>query len=250
MHRSSVSVENAAARNRAKPGKVYRLPVLLRIDPMLVSVSDNLARPADRRIEALLLGGFVFLTFALGISPRSRVDWLLENVLALALVLTLLLTHRRFRLSTLSLGMIFAFLCIHEVGAHYTYSRVPYDQWSTLLTGVSVNKVLGLERNHYDRLVHLSYGLLLVWPMREVLLRLTPLRGAWLALLTLNVVLATSALYELIEWVGGAYLGDDTGQAFVGAQNDPWDSQKDMALALLGAGLSLLVLTRWRRTPR
>lgn len=217
---------------------------------MLVRVSPTVARPADPRIEAALLGGFVLLAFALGIAPRSRVDWLLENVLALALVLTLLLAHRRFRLSTLSLGMIFAFLYVHEVGAHYTYSRVPYDQWSTLLTGVSVNQVFGLERNHYDRLVHLSYGLLLVWPMREVLLRLTPLRGAWLALMTLNVVLATSAVYELIEWIGGAYLGDDTGQAFVGAQNDPWDSQKDMALALFGAGLSLLVLTRWRRTPR
>jgi len=217
---------------------------------MLVRVSPTVARPADPRIEAALLGGFVLLAFALGIAPRSRVDWLLENVLALALVLALLLAHRRFRLSTLSLGMIFAFLCVHEVGAHYTYSRVPYDQWSTLLTGVSVNQVFGLERNHYDRLVHLSYGLLLVWPMRELLLRLTPLRGAWLALMTLNVVLATSAVYELIEWIGGAYLGDDTGQAFVGAQNDPWDSQKDMALALFGAGLSLLVLTRWRRTPR
>lgn len=217
---------------------------------MLVRVSPTVARPADPRIEAALLGGFVLLAFALGIAPRSRIDWLLENVLALALVLALLLAHRRFRLSTLSLGMIFAFLCVHEVGAHYTYSRVPYDQWSTLLTGVSVNQIFGLERNHYDRLVHLSYGLLLVWPMREVLLRLTPLRGAWLALMTLNVVLATSAGYELIEWIGGAYLGDDTGQAFVGAQNDPWDSQKDMALALFGAGLSLLVLTRWRRTPR
>ena len=217
---------------------------------MLVRASHDIARPADPRIEGALLSGFVLLTFVLGIDPRSRVDWLLENVLALALVVTLLLAHRRFRLSTLSLGMIFAFLCVHEVGAHYTYSRVPYDQWSTLLTGVSVNKVLGLERNHYDRLVHLSYGLLLVWPMREVLQRLTPLRGAWLALSTLNVVLATSALYELIEWVGGAYLGDDTGQAFVGAQNDPWDSQKDMALALFGAGLSLLVFTRWRRAPR
>ena len=102
----------------------------------------------------------------LGVGPLALA--LSPSVLALALVLTLLLAHRRFRLSTLSLGMIFAFLCVHEVGAHYTYSRVPYDQWSTLLTGVSVNQVFGLERNHYDRLVHLSYGLLLVWPMREV----------------------------------------------------------------------------------
>jgi putative membrane protein len=76
-----------------------------------------------------------------------------------------------------------------------------------------------------------------------VLLRLTPLRGFWLFFVTLNIMLSTSAVYELVEWVGGAYLGDDTSQAFVGAQNDPWDSQKDMALAVLGAFISLLVVS-------
>jgi uncharacterized membrane protein YjdF len=205
---------------------------------------------ADPRVEVTLLAGFVLLAIVLGIAPRSRVDWLLENLLAVALVLTLLLVYRRFRLSTMSLVMVFVFLCIHEVGAHYTYSRVPYEQWGATLTGVSVNKLLGLQRNHYDRLVHLSYGVLMVYPLREVLRRLTPLRGAWLALLTLSLMLSTSALYELIEWIGGAYLGDDTGQAFVGAQNDPWDSQKDMALALFGAGLSLLMLAFYRRARR
>lgn len=119
---------------------------------------------------------------------------------------------------------------------------MPYDRWCSALTGVSLVKSFGLHRNHFDRLVHLSYGLLLVCPVREVLLRLTPLRGFWLFFITMNLMLSTSAVYELVEWVGGAFLGDDTSQAFVGAQNDPWDSQKDMALAVAGAFVSLLLV--------
>ena len=110
------------------------------------------------------------------------------------------------------------------------------------LDRVSFNKAFGLERNHCDRLVHLSYGLFLVFPVREVLLRLTPLRGFWVIFVALNIMLSTSAIYELLEWIGGAYLGDDTSRAFIGAQNDPWDSQKDMTLAVAGACVSLAVM--------
>jgi putative membrane protein len=134
------------------------------------------------------------------------------------------------------------FLCIHELGAHYTYAEVPYDRWCADLTGVSFNKTFGLHRNHFDRLVHLSYGLFLVYPVREVLIRLTPLRGFWAVFMALNIMLSTSAIYELVEWIGGAYLGDDTSRAFIGAQNDPWDSQKDMALAVAGACFTMLVM--------
>jgi putative membrane protein len=148
----------------------------------------------------------------------------------------------RFRLSAVSISLVFVFLCIHELGSHYTYAKVPYDQWCSALTGVSLDKTLGLQRNHFDRLVHLSYGLLMVYPIREVLLRLTPLRGFWLVFMALNIILSTSAIYEMVEWIGGAYLGDDTSRAFVGAQNDPWDSQKDMALAVVGAFVSECVV--------
>ena len=190
----------------------------------------------------------MLIVIVLGYSPRSRVDWALENLLALLLVGTLVAVSRRFRLSAPSITLVFVFLCIHELGAHYTYSLVPYDRWCSTLTGVSFDKSFGLHRNHYDRLVHLSYGLLMAYPIREVLLRLTPLRGRWLFFMALNIVLSTSAIYELVEWVGGAYLGDDTAKAFVGAQNDPWDSQKDMALAVAGAFVSLLMVSL-RQTP-
>jgi uncharacterized membrane protein YjdF len=199
------------------------------------------------RYDLALLIAFLLIVAALGISPLSRVDWVLENLLALLLVMVLVGVSRRFRLSAVSITLVFVFLCIHELGSHYTYALVPYDRWCSALTGVSLNKTLGLERNHYDRLVHLTYGLLMVYPIREVLVRITPLRGGWVGFIALNIILSTSAVYEIVEWIGGQFLGKDTAKAFVAAQNDPWDSQADMALAVAGAFFTLLVVWFRRR---
>ena len=195
------------------------------------------------RYDLTLLVVFLVIVLISGFAPRSRVDWALENLLVLCLVGTLVAVARWFRLSATSTTLVFAFLCVHELGAHYTYSLVPYEHWSSAWLGFSFEQASGIHRNHYDRLVHLSYGLLLAYPVREVLWRLTPLRGFWLFFLTLNLMLSTSAVYELVEWIGGAYLGEDTGKAFVGAQNDPWDAQKDMAIAVFGALASLLLVS-------
>jgi putative membrane protein len=195
------------------------------------------------RYDLTLLMVFLLIAVVSGFSPRSRVDWALENLLVLLLVGTLVAVARRFRLSATSITLVFAFLCVHELGAHYTYSLVPYEHWSSTWLGFSFEHASGIHRNHYDRLVHFSYGLLLAYPVREVLWRLTPLRGFWLFFVTLNIMLSTSALYELVEWIGGAFLGNDTANAFVGAQNDPWDSQKDMAIAVLGACATLVLVS-------
>ena len=199
------------------------------------------------RYDLVLLIVFLLIVTALGISPRSRVDWVLENLLALLLVMVLVGVYRRVRLSAVSISLVFVFLCIHELGSHYTYALVPYDRWCSALTGVSLNKTLGFERNHYDRLVHLTYGLLMVYPIREVLARITPLRGFWVGFVALNIILSTSAVYEIVEWIGGQFLGKDTAKAFVAAQNDPWDSQADMALAVGGAFFTLWVVWFRRR---
>ena len=195
------------------------------------------------RHDLTLLVVFLLIVVVSGFSPRCRVDWALENLLVLLLVGTLVAVSRWFRLSAASITLVFAFLCVHELGAHYTYSLVPYDHWSLAWFGFSFEQVSGVHRNHYDRLVHLSYGLLLAYPVREVLWRLTSLRGFWLFFVTLNVMLSTSAVYELVEWFGGAFLGNDTANAFVGAQKDPWDSQKDMAVAVVGAFATLLLVS-------
>jgi putative membrane protein len=199
------------------------------------------ANRRSARFPLILLAVLVVLGIALGIAPHYRSDWLLENALAAAAVLVLVLTWRSFPLSKLSYGLLFVFLVMHEVGAHYTYSEVPYDAWFARLTGRGLNELLGLERNHYDRLVHFSYGLLLAYPMRELFVRVADSRGFWGYALPLDVVMSTSMLYELIEWGAAELFGGDLGAAYLGTQGDPWDAQKDMLLAACGAALALAI---------
>ncbi len=133
------------------------------------------------------------------------------------------------------------FLCLHTVGAHYTYSEVPYDAWFEQLAGRTLNGLVGWERNNFDRVVHFAYGLLLAYPVREVFLRVADVRGFWGYLLPLDLTMSTSMLYELIEWGAAAAFGGELGQAFLGTQGDTWDSHKDMALASLGALLAMAI---------
>jgi putative membrane protein len=193
------------------------------------------------RYPVVLLALLVALAAVLAIGPHDRADWALENALALFAVVALVATRRALPLSRVSYTMIFVFLCIHEVGAHYTYSLVPYDAWFQALTGRTINGIFGWQRNHYDRLVHLGYGLLLAYPVREVFLRVADVRGFWGYFLPLDVTMSTSMLYELIEWGAAAILGGDLGTAYLGTQGDPWDAQKDMALATLGALVAMLI---------
>ena len=195
--------------------------------------------PRSRRFPLTLLAVLVILAIALGIAPHYRDDWLLENLLAAAGVLVLVLSARAFPLSNLSYSLLFVFLVLHSVGAHYTYSEVPYDEWFRVISGRTLNDVLGLERNHYDRLVHFAYGVLVAYPMRELFVRIADVRGFWGYVLPLDLVMATSVLYELIEWGAAVVFGGDLGVAYLGTQGDPWDAQKDMLLATCGAALAL-----------
>ena len=187
----------------------------------------------------------------MAIDPSDRADWALENALVVLFVPALVASLRWFPLSRLSWTLILLFLSLHTVGAHYTYAEVPYDAWSEALFGVRLNDLLGLERNHFDRLVHFSYGLLLAYPMREVFLRIADARGFWGYFLPLDLTLSTSAIFELIEWAAAEVFGGELGVAYLCTQGDMWDAQKDMALAGLGAALTmlitLLVNRRWQR---
>jgi putative membrane protein len=192
---------------------------------------------------------FAVFWLALAIRPRHRADWALENALVVLVVLVVALTHRRLALSRLSYTLVFMFLSLHVVGAHYTYSEVPYDAWVTTLTGRSLHAWLGWQRNNFDRIVHLAYGLLLTYPVRQVVVRVTGLRGFWGYFLPMDLTMSSSASYELIEWGAAVVFGGDLGIAYVGAQGDPWDAQKDMALAALGAMLATAAIVlshRWR----
>ncbi len=196
---------------------------------------------SHRRYPRLLLALLAVVSVWSGIRPHDRADWLLENALLFAAVAVLIATHRALPLSRISYTLLFLFMCLHTVGSHYTYSLVPYDRWVEALTGRTLSSVTAWERNHYDRLVHFSYGLLLAYPAREVFLRVAEVRGFWGYYLPLDVVMATSALYELIEWGAATVFGGELGTAYLGTQGDVWDAQKDMALATVGGVLAMLI---------
>lgn len=200
------------------------------------------------RYRRVLLALLVALFVALAIDPHDRADWLLENSLLIVGVGVLVATRNALPLSRVSYTLIFLFLCLHAVGAHYTYSLVPYDAWSDAMTGRTVSSLTGWQRNNFDRVVHFAYGLLLAYPVREVFLRVAEVRGFWGYYLPLDVVMATSMLYELIEWGAAETLGGDLGTAYLGTQGDAWDAQKDMALATAGAVIAMLVTAaiNWR----
>ena len=190
----------------------------------------------------LVLGALFLLVWAtLAIAPHDRKDWALENALVIFIVPVLVLTRKKLPLSRISYAAIFIFLCLHEVGAHYTYAKVPYDAWFSSLTGSTLNGLLGLERNHFDRLAHFSFGFLLAYPIREVFLRVADVRGVWGYYLPLDVTMATSMLFELFEWGAAELFGGDLGVAYLGTQGDVWDAHKDMALAMLGAIIAMLL---------
>jgi putative membrane protein len=194
-----------------------------------------------------LLATLALLWTPLAIHPWFRSDWLLENALLVLAIGSLAATWRLHAFSRPSYVLIFVFLCLHTIGAHYTYEQVPYDEWLRALTGHTFNALVGWQRNNFDRLVHFCYGLLLAYPVRELLLRALNLRGFAGYFFALDLTMSSSMLYELIEWAAAAVFGGDLGMAYLGTQGDVWDAHKDMALAALGALIAVSAIALVRR---
>lgn len=173
---------------------------------------------------------------ASGIRPYDRLTWLLETVWVIVGIPLLLVTWRRFPLSTLLCCLLAVHAMILIGGGHYTYARTPLGDWA--------RDVFDLSRNPYDRLGHFAQGFVPAILVREILVRRSPLRGSrWLAPLVVCACLAFSAFFEMIEWwaaVAGGSAADD----FLATQGDVWDTQWDMFLALIGAVTSLALLSR------
>ena len=204
---------------------------------------DQAPAPAASR-RFLLRLGMVYGAFwlMLAISPTNRFDWMLENLLVVLGVGVLVATLGRLPLSRASYLLIAAFLALHAVGAHYTYSETPF--------GAQLQSAMGLDRNHYDRLVHFCFGALMAYPFFDLALRhMRPPAPAWAYLFAFMAVLAGSGLYEIIEWLAARVLEPQDALAFLGTQGDVFDAQKDAALALVG-GLAALVLTAALRAQR
>jgi len=188
----------------------------------------------SNRLHQWLLGSYLVLWAVLAISPVDRQDWLLENILAVGLLALLIGTYRSFPLSNTSYLLLTLFMALHAVGAHYTYAQVPLGFW--------LKEGLDHTRNHFDRIVHFAFGLLLLYPIREVLQRRAGLRGAWSSALAVTVVMAFSGMFEVLEsWVAQV-VSPDLGSAYLGTQGDEWDAQKDETAAIAGALLSALLI--------
>lgn len=195
---------------------------------------------SQRLLPWLLLCYGLFWTW-LAIAPVDRRDWLLENLLSLTLVAVLVLTCRRFQFSAASYYLIALFLTLHAVGAHYTYAEVPFGFW--------LKDVFLLSRNPFDRLAHFAYGLLLVYPLRELLVRLAGVQGAWASFLAVSGILAQSGFFEIAEAVVATIVSPELGSTYLGTQGDEWDAQKDMAAAFAGALLTIGVCSVMFRFP-
>ncbi len=204
--------------------------------------------PHDRYQRISLL--FLLLFFAAScIAPPYRQFLMMQHVPTVLGLLLLGYLSNRFVISRLSFTSIVLFLCLHTLGARYLYSYTPYDVWSEVLLGVNISETFGFERNHYDRLVHFSYGLLVAVPVQEFERRYRRL-SLWVSsVLAIEFIIATSAAYELIEWLVAIIFTPTWAETFLGQQGDIFDAQKDMALATAGAVLSIgiLVLFSLRR---
>jgi len=179
--------------------------------------------------------GVVFVWAA--IHPKDRMIWFLEVFPAAVGFVVVLWSYKRFRLTELTYWLILVHCVILMVGGHYTYAEVPLFDW--------IAESLGSTRNQYDKLGHFAQGFIPAIIAREILLRRSPLRrGRWLFFLVVCVSLAISAFYELIEWWVALAAGASS-EAFLGTQGYVWDTQSDMAYALLGAISAQLILSRF-----
>ena len=192
--------------------------------------------PTPRTLPAVL---FAVVTVALvvsGIRPYDRLTWFLEVMPVLIAAPLLVATHRSFPLTPLLYWLIAIHSLVLILGGHYTYARVPLGFW--------IQDWFDFSRNHYDRLGHLMQGIGPAIVARELLIRTSPLApGKWLFTIVLFTVLGISATYEFIEW-WAALASEEASAAFLGTQGDPWDTQWDMFLALIGAIASQLLLCR------
>ena len=184
----------------------------------------------------------IALWIVTAIAPLFPRDWLLENLLVFAYAALLVLTYRRFAFSNFSYGLFTLFMSLHLVGAHYTYAEVPFGFW--------LQDALDMRRNHYDRIVHFSFGLLIAVPFREILLRAAGLRRSWSYLMPVVIVLGFSGFYECLEAVTAMIVSPELGLAYLGTQGDELDAQKDTLLAMSGAICAMLLTWLASRATR
>lgn len=184
-------------------------------------------------ISFLVIFASIWLSTLIGTSDLN--NWFLENTLVILFLVFLFFSYKRYQFSDLSYLLICVYLCLHVYGAKYTYAENPFGYW--------LKDTFHWQRNHYDRIVHFSFGFLLAYPMRELFLKWLkfPVWVSWA--LPIEITLSVSGLYELIEWAVADVFFPAQGDAYLGTQGDIWDAQKDMFMATLGAIIATSIVS-------
>jgi len=193
---------------------------------------------ASQKYPLILLIIVLVLGVWSGIKPLdTRLTWVLETLPVMMALPVLLLTYKRFPLTSLTYTLIAIHAMILMLGAHYSYAKVPLGFW--------MEDWFGWTRNNYDKIGHFMQGFGPAIYTREILSRTSPLRrGKWLGFISIAVPLAFSAIYEILEWLASLSNPTDT-EAFLGTQGYLWDTQSDMFLCLIGSMAALILLTKW-----
>jgi putative membrane protein len=182
---------------------------------------------------------FTVLFFTLWVTTlvgtTDLANWFMENALVFGFLIFLFFHYKKYQFSDLSYLLITIYLCLHVYGAKYTYAENPFGYW--------LKDAFDMQRNHYDRIVHFSFGFLLAYPMRELFIRFFkfPTWVGWV--LPIEITLSVSGFYELIEWGVADVFFPAQGVAYLGTQGDIWDAQKDIFLATLGAILATTIVS-------
>jgi len=210
-----------------------------------MSFAPSLAGFTEFRRNRTLCGltlAYALIWIVTAIKPVNREDWLLENVLVFFALPAIAVFFRYRLLSNSSYVLLFLFLTMHAIGAHFTYTEMPLGNF--------LRDNLHWSRNHYDRVVHFAFGLLVTYPVREALLGLGFRHKDMSCVVAIHVVMAWSGLYEVIEGLVAHLVNPELGAAYNGIQGDVWDAQKDMSLAMTGAlcAMVLALLSGWEHS--
>jgi putative membrane protein len=208
-------------------------------DPTMIATGAHNAAAQRSAMPVYVFAFYAVFWTALAVAPFDRTDWLLENLLVFASAAWLIPMYRRRPLSNASYILLAIFFCLHTIGSHYTYSEAPIGFW--------ISDLLGLARNHYDRIVHFSFGLLMCYPLHELIARAAGPRGNWPLFFAITIVCAFSVAYEIMEWIVAALVSPEAAMAFLGTQGDAFDAQKDSALAALGAIITAVFVAAVRK---
>jgi putative membrane protein len=196
------------------------------------------------RTLQIMLAGYIVVFFVLSLRPADRFDWWYESIIPIIVLVLLFVSYNINKLTNMSYFCIMVMLVLHAFGAHYTYQDCPLGSWMI--------ERFGLMRNDFDRITDLSFGLLISIPVLDIIYRRIRIRYIKACVLSIVIILAAAALYEIFEMLSVLILSERSGEVFLGLQGDKWDSQRDMAFALLGsfASMSFCILLRLKKNHK